>query len=390
VGITDSQTCRNLTGRLRAMREAGFRVTLVASPGEWLDETAASEGVQCVALPMERGIAPVADLISLVRLWSLLRRLRPDMTEFSTPKAGLLGTVAAMLCGVPRRIYMLRGFRFETCVGLKRAVLLLAERVASACAHAVLCTSPSMYAQALALHVASERKLHFLGDGSSNGVDAKRFSPGSNEMRESLGIPEGAPVVGFVGRLTRDKGVLELLDAFETILKSSPSAHLLLVGWFDRADDALGADVCARIQNHPQIIFTDYVQDTAPYYRVMDVMVLPSKREGFPNAVLEAASTGISVITTLSTGSRDSVVPEVTGLLIPPGYAEAIAEAVLALLRNPERRRRMGVAARTWILERFQDRHVLGLTLDYYKSLLEPAAELQEFSPVTVLAGDRQ
>jgi glycosyltransferase involved in cell wall biosynthesis len=119
-------------------------------------------------------------------------------------------------------------------------------------------------------------------------------------------------------------------------------------------------------------------------------MVLPSKREGFPNAVLEAASTGISVITTLSTGSRDSVVPEVTGLLIPPGYAEAIAEAVLALLRNPERRRRMGVAARTWILERFQDRHVLGLTLDYYKSLLEPAAELQEFSPVTVLAGDRQ
>jgi len=106
----------------------------------------------------------------------------------------------------------------------------------------------------------------------------------------------------------------------------------------------------------------------------MDLMVLPTWREGFPNVVLEAAATGIPAITTLCTGSRDSVVPEVTGLLVPPGYPEAISEAALTLLRNPARRWRMGKAARAWVLENFDDRRVLGLAVDYYKSLLASTA----------------
>jgi glycosyltransferase involved in cell wall biosynthesis len=170
--------------------------------------------------------------------------------------------------------------------------------------------------------------------------------------------------------LTRDKGLPELIEAFETILKSQPNAHLLLVGWFDASEDALSNALRARILNHPRIHCTGFVADTAPYYRAMDLMVLPSWREGFPNVVLEAAATGIPVITTHCTGSRDSVVPEVTGLLIPPGYPEAISEAVLKLLSNPDRRRRMGEAARAWVLEHFVDERVLGLAAAFYKSLL--------------------
>jgi glycosyltransferase involved in cell wall biosynthesis len=146
---------------------------------------------------------------------------------------------------------------------------------------------------------------------------------------------------------------------------------LLLVGWFDTAEDALGDDLRSRIKRHPRIHLTGFVADTAPYYRVMDVMVLPTWREGFPNVVLEAAATGIPVVTTLSTGSRDAVVPEVTGLLIPPGYPVAISEAVLQLLRNPERRRRMGEAARAWVLEHYVNGRVLGRTVRYYQSLLD-------------------
>jgi len=371
VGVTHPQTCLTLTGRLRTLREAGFRVTLVASPGELLDSTAAREGVETVAIPMERRITPLTDFVSLVRLWLLLRRLRPDLIEFSTPKAGLLGTLAGLLCGVPRRVYMLRGLRLETASGFKRRILLAAERLAAACAHVVLCNSESLRAEALALGIAPAAKLRLIGNGSSNGVDLERFSPGPSDVREQFGIAGDAPVVGFVGRLTRDKGLPELVEAFESILRVEAEAHLLLVGWFDASEDALDDDLRNRIVHEPRIHLTGFVGSTAPYYRAMDVLVLPTWREGFPNVVLEAAATGLPVITTESTGARDSVVPEVTGLLIPPGYPEAICEAALKLLREPERRRRMGRAARAWVVEHFADRRILGLTAAYYRSLLE-------------------
>ena len=371
VGITSPQTCLVLGGRLRTLREAGFRVTLVSSPGALLTRTAAQEGVESVAIPMRRGMAPAADLLSLLRLCWLLWRLKPEMTEFSTPKAGLLGSVAAMLCGVPSRVYLLRGLRLETSTGIKRCILLAAERVASACSHVVLCNSESLRNQALALRVAPEDKLRLLGSGSSNGVDVERFSPGPGTLRARLGLPPDAPVVGFVGRLTRDKGLPELVEAFDAILAARPQAHLLLVGWFDASEDALGSALRSRIKNHPHIHMTGYVADTAPYYRAMDVMVLPTWREGFPNVVLEAAASGIPVVTTLCTGSRDAVVPEVTGLLIPPGYPVAIREAVLQLLGNPVRRCRMGKAARAWVLQNYVNGRVLGLTVRCYLSLLE-------------------
>jgi glycosyltransferase involved in cell wall biosynthesis len=371
IGITNAQTCLVLSGRLRALREAGFRVTLVSSPGELLTRTAALEGIEAVGLPMQREMAPFADMVSLVRLWWLLYRLKPEMTEFSTPKAGLLGSIAAMICGVPTRVYFLRGLKLETCSGLKRQILLAAERLASACSHAVLCNSDSLRSQALALGVAPESKLRVLGSGSSNGVDVERFSPGPCEVRKRLGLPPNAQVVGFVGRLTRDKGLPELVEAFDAILAARPKAHLLLVGWFDAAEDTLGNDLRARIKNHPRIHTTGYVADTAPYYRAMDVMVLPTWREGFPNAVLEAAASGIPVVATWSTGSRDAVLPEVTGLLIPPGYPVAIRESVLHLLGNPRRRCRMGKAARAWVLDHYVNGRVLDLTVRYYQSLLD-------------------
>ncbi len=385
VGITHCQTCLTLTGRLRALREAGFRVTLVSSPGELLERTAAREGVESISLPIRRGIAPVADIVSLVGLIRLLRRLRPDLAEFSTPKAGLLGTLAGRFCGVPVRVYMLRGLKLESSTGLKRRVLLAAERIASACAHVVLCNSSSLRSEAQALGVAPAAKLRVLGDGSSNGVYVQRFSPGPSQVRAQLGIPPTGPVLGFVGRLTCDKGIPELIDAFDTILAGEPEARLLLVGWFDASEDALCPQLRARIESHPRIHCTGFVSDTAPYYRAMDVMVLPSWREGFPNVVLEAGATGIPVITTVATGSRDSVVPEVTGLLIPPGDSDALSEAVLKLLGDPARRCAMGRAARAWVLEHYPHERVLGLVTAYYKSLLRPARETMQAGEITAL-----
>lgn len=373
VGVTHSQTCLVLTDRLRSLREAGFHVTLVSSPGELLDRTAAEAGVEAIAIPIERRIAPLADVVSLVRLCRLICRLKPDMVEFSTPKAGLLGSLAAAVCRVPCRVYLLRGLKLETAMGIKRAILWAAERLTAFCAHRVLCNSKSLRSEAATLGLAPVSKLKLLGAGSSHGVNVEQFSPGPSPVRRRLGFRSEDLVIGFVGRLTRDKGLPELIQAFDIVESVEPKAHLLLVGWFDASEDSLDATLRAHIESHPRIRFTGFVSDTTEYYRAMDVMVLPTWREGFPNSVLEAQACGVPVVTTHSTGSRDSVVPEVTGLLVPPGYPTAIVEAILKLRRDPQRRSRMGRAARDWVLKHYAAPEVLDLTVDYYKSLLDPS-----------------
>jgi glycosyltransferase involved in cell wall biosynthesis len=222
------------------------------------------------------------------------------------------------------------------------------------------------------LGIAPDEKLRLLGNGSSNGVDAERFSPAidtTRRMRRSMGYSDEEVVLGFVGRLTGDKGVPELLIAFDQILHVEPRCRLLLVGWFDSAEDALDLRWRMLIASHPRILHTGFVLDTAPYYRAMDLMVLPTHREGFPNVALEAAACGLPVITTESTGARDAVLADLTGLLIPAGIPEAIVEASLELIRDGAKRRRMGEAGRRWVIEQFSSERVLGLAVEFYRDL---------------------
>jgi len=374
VGVTHPQTCLILRGRLRALREAGFRVVLISGPGALATQTAAEEGVEHVSIPMKRGISPLADLVSVCRLCAALLRLRPVLTEFSTPKAGLLGNIAGFLCRVPVRIYVLRGLRLETVSGLQHWILKITEWVAAACSHVVVCNSESLRSQAQALGIAPRRKLRLVGSGSSAGVDNQRFAPRcetrSNDMRTRLGIAGDVGVIGFVGRLTRDKGIPELLRAFEEVLENFPQALLLLVGWFDESEDPLGPADRARIEKHPRILCTGFVAETAPYYRAMDLMVLPTWREGFPNALLEAAASGVPVVSTLVTGARDAVWHNHTGLLVPPGDSRVLALAIERLLLDPALRRRMGVAGRAWVSERFVSTRVQRHTVGLYRKLI--------------------
>jgi glycosyltransferase involved in cell wall biosynthesis len=209
-----------------------------------------------------------------------------------------------------------------------------------------------------------------VGNGSSNGVDVQRFAPGPDTVRTRLGIAADAPVIGFVGRLTRDKGIPDLIDAFERLLQRLPSVRLLLVGWFDHSEDALTPEQCARIDAHPAIVRTGFVDDTAAYYRAMDMLVLPTWREGFPNVALEAAASGIPVIATLTTGARDAVLPGLTGLLVPPGDPQALLESMQQLLSDLTRRQAMGSAARRWVVERFAKHRVLNQTVALYTELI--------------------
>jgi len=340
-----------MRGQQKYFREAGFEVWVVSSPGVRLNAAVADEGVQSCAVPIAREISGVSDLVSLWKLTRLMRRLRPTITNVSTPKAGLLAGIAAVLNRVPCRVYTLRGLRCETVRGWKRVCLLVAERLACRCAHRVICVSRSLREKGIALRIADPQKLVVLASGSSNGVDAERFAPTASRVREAaalrntLGIPAGAPVVGFVGRFTRDKGLLELIDAYFKLRKRHPDLRLLLIGDFEDGDPISG-DIRKRMQSDSQIVCTGAVGDPAPYYHVMDILALPTYREGFPNTVLEAQAAAKPVVTTRATGARDSIQDGITGILVPVTDVDSLVAAVSQLIQDPALARRLGNAGR--------------------------------------------
>lgn len=374
--ITSAQAAEFLRGHLSYLRKAGYDVTIISSPGESLVRLAEAEGVRFIEIPMTRGISPLRDLVSLWRLWRAARRLYPDIANVSTPKAGLLGGLAALLARVPIRIYVLRGLRLETATGIRRWILWLAERLACLCAHRVICVSDSLRQKILSVGLVQMEKTAVLGAGSSRGVDATRFhpvsrgDPSSAELRGKLGIAEDELVLGFVGRFTRDKGISDLLDAFSQLRPTFPQLRLLLVGAFEE-EDPLPLSARQTIANDPNIVCSGSVGDTSPYYHIMDVLALPTYREGFPNVVLEASASGKPVVVTRATGAVDSVKENITGLLVPAGDAQSLAEAIARLLREPELRSAMGLAGREWIEREFRPEAVWKTQVKLYGGMME-------------------
>jgi len=387
LGVTSTMGVMFFTGQCAHLREAGFDVTVISSPGEELQSVAAREGVYSAAIPMRREIAPLADCASLVRLFRLLRSLRPVIADFGTPKAGLLGLIASLLARVPCRVYTIRGLRLETTRGAKRALLFCAEWIACHCAHRVRCVSPSLRDKVVSLGLASREKTIVVGLGTCNGIDTERFlaHPKNDtqvrQLRSELAIPDGVPVVGFVGRFTRDKGISELIDAYDRLRPRFPDLRILLVGDFEDGDP-VPASVRARIVRDPNIIQAGFVRDTAPYYHLMDVLAFPTYREGFPSVPLEANASGKPVVTTKATGAIDSVVDGVTGLVVPVGDSRALASALERLLSDPALRERMGAAGRERAIRKFQPESVVEALVKEYESLLQLRLARAESSTV--------
>lgn len=365
-----------LRGQLEAMRAAGYDVSVVASPAPILQEVGESQGVPVFGIPMSREIAPLQDIRSLWQLIRLMREQKPDIVNAGTPKAGLLGMVAAWLARVPVRIYQLRGLRLETTSGLKRLALNLSERITSYCAHQIVCNSESLRQVYANQHLAPPKKLTVLGHGSSNGADPDRFSPNTTlideaeHLRCQLDISRDTPVIGYVGRLTRDKGVVELIEAFDQVKRVHPETYLLLVGGFEDGDP-VPAVTRERIISDLAIKQAGFVTDTAPYYQMMDFLVFPSYREGLPNVPLEAALAGIPTVGFKTTGVIDAVQDGDTGLLVPLGDSDALAQAVLQLLNEPRLSYRLGANAQAWVLANFNPVDVWQRWVEFYSQCLE-------------------
>jgi glycosyltransferase involved in cell wall biosynthesis len=382
--VTDSRSTILMRGQLAYLKENGFDTALLSSPGNELNQLSGEEGLAVFKVRMQREISPLRDLKSLFDIWRLIRRIKPVICNSGTPKAGLLVGMAAWFTRVPCRLYTLRGLRLETASGLKRFILTVTEKVACSCAHRVICVSPSLLEQAVAKGLVPKSKAALLGAGSSNGVDPIRFAPTpeklelASQLRRKLSIPSDQLVIGFAGRFTKDKGVPELIAAFQRIRQDRPEAALLLVGDYETGDPVPQATRDA-INSEPGIYCVEFTRQMELYYLVMDIFVLPTYREGFPNTVLEAQAAGLPVVTTTATGAVDAIQDGVTGLLTPVGDSRKLAEAILALLADRKKMRLMGQAGRERILREFRNEVIWEALSSLYKDMLQERGYL---SPV--------
>lgn len=373
---TVPQTLGFLIEQIRVMQCKGFDVHVVSSPGEQLDRIRELEGVTVHPVQMHRRITPFRDLVALVRIWRTLRSIRPLIVHAHTPKGGLLGIIAAWTSLVPVRIYSILGLPSLTAKAPKKILLKYCEQITCHLAHRILAISESIREIVVESKVCSETKIKVLHKGGAFGVDAlDRFNPAKMEVsirattRAKLGAPTDSLVVGFIGRIVKDKGIYELMNAWKQLRVEFARLHLIVVGSFE-AHDPLDRDLRERIIGDSRIHMIGQVADPSPYYAAMDLLAMPTYREGFGQVLIEAAAMELPVVATCVPGCVDSVQHGITGTLVPARNAQALADAIRVYLNDPALRQNHGRAGRRRALSDFSNNVLSDATYREYADLV--------------------
>lgn len=348
LGVTSAQSVPTLLkGQVEDLTSRGWTVHIVcsATSDKMALQEAQAAGATIHTIRMEREISPFADARAMVHWIRLLREIRPSVVNVGTPKAALLGSLAAKICKIPIRIYTLRGLRYETTTGVKRQALIVAERATIRASTITLAVSNSLREAAIHGDRLTSKPIAVIGAGSSNGVSPHY---GAHKSRSDLQIDEHSFVVGFVGRPSPDKGLNVLLEAARLVSPAIPRLHLLVIGH----------DFRLPVEDSLSYTSVPWVESARPYYKAMDVLCLPTFREGFPNVVLEAGMSATPSITTTATGARDSVLHQVTGLLTTPGDSSQLAQALKQLHADADLVHSMGRAAYSRASEEFQQKRI--------------------------------
>ncbi len=360
-----------------------FQVICVSSgPKNELDKVAGYEGVEVKQVEMTRQITPIKDLISLIKLIRLFKKEKPAIVHTHTPKAGILGMLAANLVGVPIRLHTVAGLPVMVSRGLKHCILGAVEKLTYACAIKVYPNSKGLEQFILDHKYASADKIKVITNGSSNGIDTFYFDPNqfSNEhkqvLRYDLGIQEDDFVFIFVGRLVGDKGINELVKAFKSLsfgegLRKRSYARLLLVGPFESKLDPLESDTLKEIESNSNIINIGFQADVRPYFAISNALAFPSYREGFPNVVMQAGAMGLPSIVTDINGCNEIIENSKNGLIIPVKNTEALQQAMLRLAEDKKLYNHLQSQSRKMITSRFEQNLVWEALLEEYNELLK-------------------
>ncbi|UKK76672.1 glycosyltransferase family 4 protein [Segatella bryantii] len=370
-----------IPGQLKYMSSV-FDVIGVASDTGLLDKVRKREGVRMVNIPMEREVSLLKDLRSLIALFFFFRKERPDILHCNTPKGSLLALLAGLFAGVPNRIYLVTGLRYQGTTGFFRFILKTMERVSCFCATQVIPEGHGVLHTLHADHITNKR-LRVLHYGNINGIDTSYFSRKCLEenFRSALGFTDDDFVFIFVGRIVRDKGMNELAEAMKKLIseKRSKQVKLLLVGSFEKGNPLYG-DNEDFLRNSEHVKFVGWQEDVRPYLAAADALVFPSYREGFPNVPIQAGALDIPCIVTNINGCNEIIKDNLNGKIIRAPYAQqgkmdslmenALYETMKWFIEHPEEVKRMGRNARGMITSRYEQKDVWKEILNLYLELV--------------------
>lgn len=373
-----------LKGQLAFMNRHFDVVGVTGKDEKHFKEAGEREGIRMVPIAMQRAISPVNDLVSLYKLYAFMRKEKPAIVHTHTPKAGLLGMAAAWLAGVPVRLHTVAGLPLVETSGFKRKLLSFIEKITYRMAHEVYPNSYGLEEIILKEKFCDKDKMRVIANGSSNGINTTHFSTDFIEgdkqeyrekFRADLGIMPGDVVFGFVGRLSSEKGIAELVHAFLK-LQNQPGgekAKLLLVGPMEKDTGILSDDVIRSIEETPGILAVGRHDDIRPYLFTSDVFAFPSYREGFPNVVLQAGALGLPCIVSNINGSNEIIKHNVNGLIVPVKNTEQLFEAMGLLLNDKALREKLASKARETVVTQFENHIVWEAILAEYKKHLKQA-----------------
>ncbi len=360
-----------LEGQLTFMNDY-FKVTAVASEKGRLEKFGLDNGVETFHVEMTREITPTKDLKALFKLYRFFKREKPAIVHTHTPKAGIVGMMAAKMAGVPIRLHTVAGMPLMEATGAKRKILEQVEKLTYSLATKVYPNSKGLKNVILDQNFSKTEKLKVLGEGSSNGINTQYFNPEDftaeqkEQIRKSLSISSDDLVFIFVGRLVRDKGINELVQAFKQLASENKNVSLLLVGPFEQDLDPITEENFEMIRNHPKIVITGYQVDVRPYFAVADVLVFPSYREGFPNVVMQAGAMGLPSIVTNINGCNEIIREDENGLIIPVKDQEALLLAMKKLATSAELRQKLAANSREVITQKYERKVFWDLLLEEY------------------------
>ena len=370
-----------LKGQLRFMASNGFDVKGVSSEGEELKEVRENEGIVMKAINMSRKITPFQDLKSLWEMWNFLRKEKPQIVHTHTPKAGIIGMLAARLAGVPHRLHTVAGLPLMEATGIKRKILNFVEKLTYSSATRVYPNSKGLYDFILQNNFTQSNKLKIIGNGSSNGINTTFFSPEQVTetervaLREKLNIQPDNFVFVFVGRIVSDKGINELIKAFSELQTADNNEltgiKLLLVGGLESDLDPLNPETLAEINQNKDIISVGFQQDVRPFFAISDALVFPSYREGFPNVVMQAGAMGLPSIVSDINGCNEIIVEGENGLIIPSKNVEKLKEKMLTLAKDKNLYAKLKENSRRMIESRYEQSVVWNALLEEYEGLLQ-------------------